>query len=266
MKRLIAFAFIATFVACASGPLCAETVPFIVDSGASSLTISTSIDPVFGIIPVPNPTPQGDDSFTASYSGMVLADVTPTTIQFLPSTSLVAGISGNWQPGDDYSSYTPDNPGSYPTDFAPANYGSVTDLTGVNGTTSKSAIRDLKISLSDSAPKPLTAGVFEEAGTLTDFTSGLIYYSNGAAPPITDMVTTLFPGLLANAGTGTLSGSGYGAVLTIPVSFSVTYDVAVLHITTTYSGTIVATAIPEPATGALLLIAGSLVGWRRRRK
>ncbi len=264
MKRLIAFAFIATLVARASGSLYAETVPFIVDPNASSLSISTSIAPVFGVIPVPNPTRQGDDSFLASYGGIVFADITPTSIQFLPSTSLVAGISGNWQPGDDYSNYTPDDPGSYPTDFAPANYGSVTDLTGVNGTTSKSAVRDLKISLSDDTPKSLAGGVFEEAGTLTDFTAGTIFYESGAAPPITDMVLDLSPGSLANAGTGMLSGSGYGAVLTIPVSFSVTYDVSVLHITTTYSGTIVATAVPEPATGVLLLIAGSLVGCRRR--
>ena len=262
MKRLIACTIMAALFACAVRPAAAETVPFVVDPGLSSLSIATTI-----VSPVGAPTSiqQGAGSWTASYSGMVLTDLTPATIQFLPSTSLVAGISGNWQPGADYSNYTPGNPGTYPTDFAPANYASITDLTTVNGTTSKNAIRGLQISLSDSVPKPLTAGAFEEAGTLTDFTAGTIYYASGAAPPITNMDTTLFPGPLTNAGSGTLTGAGYGAVLTIPVNFSVAYQLAIFQVTTTYSGTIVATAIPEPATGALMLIAAVLVTPRRRR-
>ena len=265
MKRLTTCAAIALLLAYAARSAVAVTVPFVIDPNASSLSISTTIDPVFGVLPV-TVGPQGPGAFTATYTGMVLADVGPTTIQFLPSTSLIAGISGNWQPGIDYSNYNPpSNPGTYPTDFAPANYGSLTDLTALNGTTSRNAIRDLKISLSDAAPKALTAGAFEEAGTLTDFTAGTIFYSSGASPPITNMDTTLFPGPLGNAGTGTLSGTGYGAVLTIPVSFSVVYDISVLHITTTYTGTIVATAIAEPATGTLLLIATVLVAPRRRR-
>src|SRR5690606_34500769 len=137
----------------------------------------------------------------------------------------------NWKPGTDYSNYPADanDPDGYPNTAKPANYGVMTNLVPLNGRISLSAIRDLKIGLVDSAPKPLAGGGFPEAGTLTNFAAGTIYYNSGAAPPITDMVNTLFPGPLSDStGNGTLATMGTVQTLAIPVQFTVDYNIAVL--------------------------------------
>jgi hypothetical protein len=245
----------------------AAIIKFKVDPTRSALTITPSVN-LFGATQY-QVTPQGLGSFTTSYSGSLYADITPTTIQLLAPSSLVAGISGNWKPGTDYSNYPGDanDPNGYPNTAEPANYGVMTNFIPLNGRISLSAIRDLEISLVDSVPKALAGGGFPEAGTLTDFTSGTIYYNSGAAPPITDMANTLFPGPLADfTGNGTLATIGTTQTLAIPLQFTVDYNIAVLSLSTTYTGMIVATAIPEPATALLLTAAfGALVVVRRSR-
>lgn len=215
---------------------------------------------------------QGPGSFTAHYSGSILADVTGSTIQILPTTNLVAGISGAWKPGTDYSNYPADagSPTGYPNTSVAANYGVFTDLTALGAGTSNSAVRNLQIALSDGAPKALTAGTFDEAGTTTDFTAGTVYYSTGAPPPITDLTipqVTTTP-TVGTTGTGIYSEAGGVRTLTIPVSFQSSYNVSFLVLTTKYDGVIVATSIvPEPGGLALVVAAtASLCAVARRRR
>lgn len=221
---------------------------FTIDPAHSFLTITPSTD-VFGT-PL-TVTMQGPGSFTTSYSGVIRADVTDSTIQLLFGSSLNADSGGDWRPGTDYSNYPADlaDPSGYAMTALPANYGLITDLSplgtvlGTNGP-SPSAIRYLAIALFDSAPKPLEAGSFNEAGTNTDFTSGTVYYGSGGSPPITDLANTVFPGPTDDSlGTATLTDAGGVQTLTIPVSFQSTYDVNFLTLTTRYKGVIVATAV-----------------------
>jgi hypothetical protein len=84
-------------------PAHATIIKFKVDPTRSALTITPSVN-LFGTTHY-QVTPQGLGSFTTSYSGSLYADITPTTIQLLAPSTVVAGNSGNWKPGTDYSNY-----------------------------------------------------------------------------------------------------------------------------------------------------------------
>lgn len=273
MKRtLFVVAAIATLSASFASSEAAVT-KFAVDPNLSFLTITPNTS-LFGVVPLPS-SQQGLGSFTTSYSGLLVADINPGTIQLLSPSRIVAGNSGNWLPGTDYSSYQadPNNAAPYLLSAEPANYGIVTDLTalgsqviGVQGQ-SPTAIRDLKIRLSDLAPKPLIGGIFDEATTVTDIYSGTAYYSSGSPTPspttdLSDLLPTITE---VTAGSASLTSPGGVPTLTIPVSFTVSYPLAVLILTTQYTGTIVATAVPEPSTLALLGSLGATLLLKRRR-
>lgn len=268
---LVTLAIIGAMLAGSANSVQAAQVTFTIDSALSFLTVTPSTT-IFGT-PLATSS-QGDGSFTANYSGVIVADISATTIQLLSPTMLIAGISGDWLPGTDYSNYPTDlaDPKGYISTPVPANYGIVTDLSaigpvqGKNGL-SESAIRNLRVALVDSAPKALNAGAFDEAGTDTDFTSGTVFYSSGGVPPTTDLASTVAPGATIDAlGTGTFATLGNVQTLTIPVTFNVSYNVNFLTLTTQYSGTIIATAaVPEP--GSLTLVSfglGTLLLYRRR--
>jgi hypothetical protein len=249
----------------------AAVLEFTIDPAQSALSIVSGTS-LFGT-PLAT-TPQGPGSLSTSYTGSIFVDFTPTTIQFVAGTSLIAGNSGAWLPGTDYSNYPADvdDPSGYINTPVQANYGIVTDLTPLGAVGGKqglspTAIRHLAISLVDAAPKALTGDSFDEAGTATDFTAGTVYYSSGGVPPVTDLATTVFPGPLVDApGAGTLAIIGNQYVLTLPISFSVSYPVNFLTVTTSYSGTIVATAlVPEPSSLVLLVLSAiGLLVWRRK--
>jgi hypothetical protein len=250
----------------------AAVLEFTVDPAQSVLSISSQTS----VLGAPlDTTPQAPGSLGTSYSGSIFADLTPRTIQLLAGSSLVAGSSGDWLPGTDYSNYPADldDPSGYISTPVAANYGIITDLTPLGAVLGKqgfspSAIRGLAISLVDAGPKTLAGNFFDESDTATDFTAGAVFYSSGGAPPITDLANTVFPGPTVDApGSGSLVIVGNEYVLTIPVSFQVSYPVNFLTVTTEYRGTIVATApVPEPSTLMLLaLAAGSLAVWRKRK-
>jgi hypothetical protein len=77
-------------------PVAAGPVPFTIDPTRSSITLSGSIASTqLGTIPF---TAQGAGSLTTSYTGSVLANLTPPAIQF-PSGSLIqANTNGSWKP------------------------------------------------------------------------------------------------------------------------------------------------------------------------
>jgi hypothetical protein len=247
-------------------------VQYVVDPTRSSI----SITPQTLLIGSPlGSTPQGPGAWTASYSGVVEADLTGASIQLLPGTNLVAGNSGDWRPSDDYSSYNPNDANEddgYVNTPAPANYGTFTDLTALGGahsdrSESPSALREIQIRLTDNVAKPITGGEFDEAGMGVSFTSGLVYYGAGGSPPVTDLVNTVSPDPTTDApGTATLNVDGNIETLTLPVQFEVTYFINFLVSSTQYEGTIVATrVVPEPTTVALLAPMGIPLLLRRGR-
>jgi hypothetical protein len=204
--------------------------------------------------------------------------VTDTTIQILPPTTLVAGISGVWGPAPIYPTTVPptnraeDDPG-YVNSSSPAIYGTVIDFSNrppINGnpppSASNSAIRDLIISLSDSAPKSLAGGTFSEAGIEPGFLSGINWLTYGNASfqgPITNLAgdgITIHP-TVDTTGDGNLTQVGNLLTLTLPVEFTEEHFGSII----VFKGTIVA-SVPEPGTAVLLLpVASLLVAARRRR-
>jgi len=284
MNRSLLLATLGAAILGANAQTHAAPVSFMVDSSSSSLSI-TSVVSLFGS-PFTTSTPQGTGAFTANYSGKIVADITSTTIQFLSQSSLTAGNSGNWTPGTDYSNYTGVdnqydgvNDGIFADGYVevaePANYGLLTDLSILGPAVlgqrpiSHSAIRDVVFSVTDSAAKSLVGGVFDEANTDFNFTAGTVYYASGGSPPTTDL--TLGPAwifadpTIATSASGTLVKTPGLWTLTTPVEFEVSYNVNFLGITTTFAGTIVATAVPEPSSLMLLgCSALGLVALRRR--
>ncbi|WP_428308556.1 hypothetical protein [Lacipirellula sp.] len=242
----------------------AAPITFNVVDSLSSL----SITPAAGFSPGSAPTqPQGAGAWSTKYSGIVVADVTTSTIQLLPTTQLVAGISGNWSPGLNFplpaDSSRAETVPAYVNSSVFANYGTTTNLSSIGGpAASNSAIRNLQISLADSAPKPLTAGLFDEAGSTPAFKSGIIYLSYGSTSPNGPLTNLAGAGIVINpttdyAGTGSLVRTGNLLTLTVPVQFSESHFFGM----TTFYGTIVATAnvpVPEPATFGLLAVAAPL--------
>ncbi|TWT36601.1 hypothetical protein KOR34_15070 [Posidoniimonas corsicana] len=250
---------------------------FTVDASQSSL----SIDPtsLFGV--PDSEQEQAPGSWTASYYGGIVADVTSSTIQILPTTTLVAGNSGIWGPAPIYPTTDPasdraENDLAYANSSAPANYGTVVDYSNrppINGvappSASNSAIRDLRLSLSDSSPKTLAGdGSFSEAGIQPDFQSGIVWLTYGNASfsgPYSDLSgdgINVTP-TVDTAGQGTLTRVGDLLTLTLPLEFTESH----FGSSTVYSGTIVATAsVPEPLTATLLLPAASPLACVRRRR
>jgi hypothetical protein len=245
----------------------AAVLTFTIDSELSSLSSNSTVS-VFG-----NPLPsgeQGPGSLTADVSGTIYADVTATSFEILPGSVLIVGDSGSWLPNSDYSDYETD-PTYYLTTPEAANYGYSTNLTAIgHGASEPSAARYIQIALDDSSPKTLTGGTFDETGTDTEFVSGTVFYSVGAAPPITDMTLLAPSDTLETGSDGSLSTLGSVMTLSLLFANSTTYLVAVLSITNNLSGTIVATAaVPEPGSIALLFTglgaAGFVLARRRRR-
>ena len=166
----------------------AASIQFTVDPNQSSLSISVDASLFLGIA-----SEQSPGSWTTSYSGVINADVTATTIEILGTSAITAGVSGNWLPGDDYSDYDPtsgllgaDYPTvpNYETTAVAANYGTTTEL--YDSRVSNSAVRDVQLSLS-SGVIALNTETFDEVGIVPTYLDGTVYYDEGAEPPITDL-------------------------------------------------------------------------------
>lgn len=256
----------------------ASVMTFTIDPARSSLSLDAQTLLFDAALPT---TSQGPGSLTTSYSGVLnvdLQDGSMPTIQIMSGSQLIAGNSGNWLPGTDYTDYlnVPNDQSTYLTQPVGANYGIITDLSSlpgggaVNGISgqSPSAIRNLMIALTDSVPKMLGLdGTFDASGTATNFIGGTVYYGSGGKPPITDMFNTIAPQpTTALSDAASLVTAEGVSTLTLPISIETDYFVNFLLLKQTLSGTIVATSsvTPEPVSVGMLGIAALGLFCRRR--
>ena len=216
----------------------AALVTLNVDSALSSLTLSGS---TYGI----NFAPQSAGSLTANYGGTITADLSGGVLTFSGGSTINALNSGTYTSapnpiGAVAGSYgvvasgvpAPPNDVLGPQTLNGVYRGIVLDLTG--GTATDGAA---------------TAATFS-------FASGFLDY--GTAPFDLQGTATLATTDLANTSLSAVAWDG--TTLTIPVAFTLNDDNRIQN----FTGTIVATAVPEPSSFALLALVGG-VGFVRTR-
>jgi len=230
-------------------PVDAGTVTFTIDPTRSSIALSGSISNAsLGTLPLKQ---QGAGSLTTTYTGSIMADLTPPYIDFPGGSLILANTNGTWKPAVGGGS------GS-----APADYGA--EIIESEVITAYFADRNLRYDVT-SAPAALTNG---------DFNSGLLVFSdltNMTPAPGTDYSITI-PLEPAHDTNGTLSPSGStsnapnsayltntGGQLTLVVPINITndsmksaYDIELIR-----TGTVVATA---PASAWPLTLSASVQG------
>lgn len=219
----------------AVGAITGRADTFTLDPTQSTLTISGS-NAIAGTI-----IPQGANSLTTSYSGTINATVAANSITF-NSAAAMAAINGNWQPA----------PGMGAGTTAPADYGIA--FTNSAEFSAYGAVRGLTLDLTSGAI-PLTAGAFDASNIFISASSGTTDYTSILGNGSVDLTTLSAKQNTATAGTLTMSGNV--ETLTIPINITETLSIASTNDTTvTFTGDLVATeTIPEPSTGALLLVA-----------
>ena len=185
----------------------AASVQFTIDSSQTQVTLS-------GTAAGLKVEPQGEGSLTTSFEGIVVAEVTENTIQFVGGSQIDGVINGNWRPMANGVS------GMAPADFGAKAGGG---LLGGDG-----ALRDLFLDLESDAAVPLNQGQFKA--------DGLRFLFPDSAPSAFDYrVTVLFSiesgrELLAGYATnsiataGTLTTQDNLQVLEIPIAASITFE------------------------------------------
>ncbi len=149
----------------------AAPVVFTIDSTNSVITESGQIGFLGFTFPFAE---QAPGSLTTHYSGTMLVDLTPPTLQFPGGSTIAALTNGNWQPADGGGA------GSAPADLA----GKINISLGFfGGGTGYSAGRNLKLDLA-SAPVTLTNSHLENP----QFT--LSYITNSPPDPTVDFRLT----------------------------------------------------------------------------
>lgn len=237
----------------------AETVTYTLDGTFPNLLTITGGEGTFGTTTRPY-VAQGPGSLSVTYTGTIVADVTPTSVQLLPGTVITAGISGAWRPQSGGS--TPDDPAT-----ATANYGYSVDLFSP-GTPLFVAIRGLQLGFSDATTRPLAGdGTFSTAGIAGQVLAGVadVNYGN---PPQSDLTFAEPIVTDAPATSGSLTLAGGTETLSLPLQFTLEVLGAV-STETFFEGTLTATRpVPEPGT-VVSLLAGLgllwLAGGRRLR-
>jgi hypothetical protein len=167
----------------------ASPVAFTLDSTNSVITLSGSVNiPLAGVTPLVEQSP---GSLTAHYSGTVLLDLTPPTIQFPGASSIVAQTNGVWQPAAGGVA------GSAPADYG----GKVIISLGIFGNgTGYAAVRNIKLDLT-SLVLTLTNSGFD-ASWLNVF-----FLTNAPPAPVLDYQITGTGLVTPSSGASPLHGS-----------------------------------------------------------
>jgi hypothetical protein len=222
--------------------------------------------------------PQSPGSDTTTYYGHIYVDITPTTIQLMPGSSIKAAVTGNYAPFDPVSSLPVGPP---PVGTMPGNYG----LT-VGGAFDATLVQyGLEMDFGSSPNFPSSPMVragdnFNLAGQATSYIDGRqagvsnfgseIVTGSGPDP---DILTLYGFGAILFGTNGSDIGSWDGNTLILPVHSTMTWrltnDFGSIDEQRTLTGQLVAVPyVPEPSSLVLALaglIGLAVWGWRRRR-
>jgi hypothetical protein len=174
-----------------------------------------------------------ENSLTTHFTGTLLASVGASTLQFIPTSSIDAEVNGKWDPGSNI------NASGNTTAAANADYGGVDTILFVG--TEYSAIRNLAFDwqspvLNKSGSSFTTDNLLEMNPTVGD-----VYYQG----------ISQASGYSSLAGDSDVDQSGSGATvvisgstetLTVPISVHYSQTVSSATITSSFVGTLVATA------------------------
>jgi hypothetical protein len=192
----------------------AQNATFQVDPAGSSLTVSGTAlgSPILS---------QGPGSLTTTYQGPLLAQLTPTTINFPGGSAVAANNSGNWQP----------LPGGA-SGAAPANYGARVIILFQ---TNFAAVRNAVFDVTSLAPLPLTGLPNSHLfGSTVDFTStaGDVDYNSALAGSGTSpLAGNTGTNAAANSASFSISAGTAGfaqGVLNLPIDFTINTAVGTL--------------------------------------
>lgn len=211
----------------------AERVTFTLDPARSSISLGGSVS---GIALQE----QAAGSLTTSYEGSIVAEVSPTLIEFVGGTRMTARELNSWQPGPNGAEGT-----------ASASYGAKGHSGGFFAIDALAASRRLLFDVT-SSPLALSGGTFDAAALVFQFVDTnncvLDYRVTGV---FNDAGSKVLSGLATNSVTGSSSLTTVDGVetLKIAVSASFTFELVIPGDTTlTLTGELVATrgAAPEP--------------------
>jgi len=207
---------------------------------------------------------QASGSLSTRFSGSITADLNsflnPTSITF-QSANIVGLNSGVWIPDDNGVPFV----GNPPAGFA-ANY-------GIEATFGVGAIRGLTFNLGSTGAQAIVGGSFANASQQWNHSGGkfdLRAFQIDAGG--TSNLTAIGNNLVANtnATSGIISVANGIATMTLPVQISIPYSVPgtpAVAGTFIYTGTLTATAVPEPSSIALIAMCGiSYIGTRLRNR
>lgn len=233
-------AALALATVCSTSSVRAANIAFTIDPAQSHLTLTGVIRKSgLGFSTI---NPQASGALTAPYGGTVVTDSDLALIVFMGGT-FDAGEKGMYMPG----------PGA-------GDYGILATLPSPEGQL-LGAIRNFQFAMFGSAT-PLFNG-FDLSSVTVSATSGVFESTVLPTLDLSNATATMV------AGTGTLTEANQVRKLTLPIdlAFAEAIPNSSYSLEISLSGTIIATRpIPEPATGALLLVGSGLAALRRRRR
>ena len=218
----------------------AAEVTYVVDPARSSLSVTGT----FAGYPL-QPQAGVAGAMATTYTGLISAQRDPLahTLQ-ISGGDISAVVNGTSSPlGIGYSGHT---------DYAPADYGftSPSGVTNPPSTTFAGALCSFSFSIS--GPAFAAPELFDVAQLSTSISSGEFYYAF-AGPGAVVGFSPANGNLVLDSDTGTLIDSGGVETLSLPVSYELTMLLDGQTLDLHFSGTIVATDVPEPASLAILL-------------
>ncbi len=200
----------------------AAPAQFTLNSAQSSLTLTGSVSTPFGAAALK---PQVTGSDTATYSGVILANLGAGDIQLPGGSSVTASNFVG-------SALTPDNP---------ANYGMKATIFLVG--TANATVINLVFDLTSGDLAVAANGTFSaNTGTSATVTTGVIDYTGPS--PIGTGSSSLVGSMASNQATtsGTLAIAGQTQTLTIPISATIPFTaISTDDSTATFTGKLVAT-------------------------